>query len=466
MKSPKFWAARPLLVVLLMFAAAPLGAFRPDGATKPSGEGSPGCPAPLTRVGALAAEPGASMSIVRDGVTINCVAGVRRAWGLEPVTTDTVFDAASLSKPLVAYAALRLVDQGRLDLDAPMHGLHGPYTLRQLLAHSAGFDNALSRRPEASSPSGEFQYSGAGYILIGQMIEEAVGVPFEVHMNGVVLPELGMNHSSFGPSPATDRLRASPSIDGGLLLGAFCLVAGAVGLACVGLLALLLALVRGVGPKQKAQAAWAGVAIGSASGLGVLGLMLGLENLGNIAGIVAAFSMLLAVVGLTAGRRDPAKVVVAVTAALVGVGLLFIRPAVPLELRNQAFLAPAGLRTTASDYARFLVFLGEVEFGSGSSVALMEKPAVDAGVDAQWTLGLGRGRREGGALWHWGVNFPGYQALAMRWPDGTVAVVLVNGGAMSPAPSGMRYSGLEFAEIAMSEVRNGEDLGPLWRDIQ
>jgi hypothetical protein len=82
-----------------------------------------------------------------------------------------------------------------------------------------------------------------------------------------------------------------------------------------------------------------------------------------------------------------------------------------------------------------------------------------------WTLGLGQRQGVDPALWHWGVNFPGYQALAIAWPDGQVAVVLVNGGALSVSPSGLRYSGLELAQEAVTELR-GADQGSLWRGVQ
>lgn len=466
MKSRTFWAARPLLVLLFMLTAAPLGAIRPDVEAGGSRGDGRGCPEHLTRVGVLAAEPGISMAIVRDSETTTCVAGVRRAWSRDPVTPDSVFDAASLSKPLVAYAALRLVDQGRLDLDAPIRGAHGTYSLRQLLAHSAGFDNTLSDRPAASGPAGRFQYSGAGYIVVGRMISEAAGVPFDVYMNTVILPELGMTRSSFGPAAATTPLRASPSIDAGLVIGAFGLVTATVGAASFALLALLFGLASGIGGRRRTEAAWAAAAVAAAVGLGSLGLLLGWRNLPASGAVALAFLVLAVLAGVTAGRRTPRDAAIAVAASAAALGLLILRPAVPLQLRDQAFLAPAGLRTTASDYARFLAHLGEAAADRSSAVALMRTPVVEAGPDAYWTLGLGRRRGDEAALWHWGVNFPGYQALALGWPDGTVAVVLVNGGALSLSPDGLRYSGLELAQSAVTEVRAGEDQGPLWRAVQ
>lgn len=461
-----FWAARPLLFLLLLLAAAPLGAIRPDAAAGDARKSAAGCPSRLSKVGLLAAEPGVSMAIVRGGVTTTCVEGNRRAWSGDPVTPDTVFDAASLSKPLVAYAALRLVDEGRLDLNTPIQGRHGAYTLRQLLSHSAGFGNALSRHPLPSEPAGAFQYSGAGYILVGQMIENEVGIPFGQYMNTVVLPELGMTHSSFGADPKTTPLRASPSIDAGLVLGAFGLVAAATGLVLLASIALVFTLARGVEARRRTQAGWGAAATGVVVGLGVLSFMLGWRNLPSLGLVVVTFTLLVGCFSLFAERRNPVALTIRVAVLAAAAALLLLRPAVPLQLRNQTFLAPAGLRTTATDYARFLSLVGDPAGDPSTAVALMRVPAIEAAPDVDWTLGLGmRGGGEA-TLWHWGVNFPGYQSLALRWPDGSVAVVLVNGGALSLAPSAMRYSGLELAQGAVTELRNGDDQGRLWRDIQ
>ena len=98
--------------------------------------------------------PGLSVALVRDGrVAWTRGFGVARADTKEPVTEHTVFEAASLSKPVFAYAVLKLVDQRLLDLDRPLTSyLPGPYdvvddprvdqiTARHVLSHRTGFPN-------------------------------------------------------------------------------------------------------------------------------------------------------------------------------------------------------------------------------------------------------------------------------------------------------------------------------------
>lgn len=460
------WAGRPLVLLLLMLATAPLTVLRPDGVPSVTSAGDPACPARRSPLGPLASEPGLSMAVIRDGAMTTCATGARRAWGREPATPATVFDAASLSKPVIAYAALRLVDEGRLDLDAPIAGPHGAYTLRALLTHTAGFNNALVRAPAPTTPAGPFRYSGAGYIRVGQLIEGATGRQLADYMNGVVLPELGMTASSFGPSPATDSRRAAPSIDAGLVVGAFGLVGGVIGLILLAALAIVFRLVPGVTPAGRRMAARACVAVAVACGLAAPILLLGVANAGVVVAVVGVFAAALGVAAAAAGRWGVGPAILLTASLATALVFPVLRPAAPLALRNQAFLAPAGLRTTAEDYARFLDHIAGPGIAPDSAVALMRVPAVRAGPDADWTPGLGRRRGGEPALWHWGVNFPGYQSLAMRWPDGTTAVVLVNGGAMSLTPSGLRYSGLERARQSVVDLRHGQSQGPLWRDIQ
>src|SRR5690349_9662681 len=97
--------------------------------------------------------PGLSVALVEgDEVVWTAGFGVADAATHVPATADTVFQAASLSKPVVAYAALREVDAGRLDLDQPLAAyLSEPYapdvpqvqavTARQVLSHSSGLQN-------------------------------------------------------------------------------------------------------------------------------------------------------------------------------------------------------------------------------------------------------------------------------------------------------------------------------------
>lgn len=98
--------------------------------------------------------PGLPIALVREGKLIwQRGFGVANAKTNEPVTDATVFEAASLSKPVFAYAVLKLVDAGKFDLDKPLNEyLPGNYdvgddprlsqiTARRVLTHTTGFPN-------------------------------------------------------------------------------------------------------------------------------------------------------------------------------------------------------------------------------------------------------------------------------------------------------------------------------------
>src|SRR6478735_3579004 len=118
------------------------------------------------------AVPGAALALVRGGEVEVIAAGVRDVETGEPITADTVFDAASLSKPMVAYAVLQLADAGLLDLDQPLAQLWPaliPHderaqaiTFRHVLTHTCGLQNLRSGKEPLKmffAPGTRYSYS-------------------------------------------------------------------------------------------------------------------------------------------------------------------------------------------------------------------------------------------------------------------------------------------------------------------
>ncbi|MCA1722264.1 MAG: beta-lactamase family protein [Actinobacteria bacterium] len=181
--------------------------------------------------------PALSVAVVRDG---RCAAarawGVRQPGGSEPATTATRFMAGSVSKPVAATAALRLVADGVLDLDEdvekrlagwqvpPLNGWQPTVTLRHLLSHTAGTtvhgfvgyprtkafpDTAGILRGEGNSPPVvvdslpgiRWRYSGGGTTVVQLLIEEATGRPFADVLAELVLEPAGMTSGTFAQPP-------------------------------------------------------------------------------------------------------------------------------------------------------------------------------------------------------------------------------------------------------------------------
>jgi len=175
-----------------------------------------------------------------------------RAWGSRRVvpdhvamTEDTIFDIASLTKPLgTTLAVMSLVERGHVKLDAPLGRYlrefrgraHEPITIRRLLTHSAGlvaippsgtlsggFPKAaalLAKVPLDYPPGTGFQYSDTGFILLGEVVHRVSGLTLDRYLEQHVFKPLGMRDTSFNP-PAYQRQRIAPTefVNGHLLVG-------------------------------------------------------------------------------------------------------------------------------------------------------------------------------------------------------------------------------------------------------
>lgn len=204
--------------------------------------------------------PGVSIAIIHDGEMVFAHGyGVREEGYSDTVTPATLFQAASISKPVAIVGALRLVEQGLLDLDVdvndalktwkvPANGDWQPrLTLRQLASHSAGltvhgfpgyrrtaaiptliqvFDGA----PPANTapvrvdtvPGTQFRYSGGGTSIVQQLMMDVTGTPFPELMRELVLDPLGMTASGYlQPLPESRWHEAATGhwVGGGKLAG-------------------------------------------------------------------------------------------------------------------------------------------------------------------------------------------------------------------------------------------------------
>jgi CubicO group peptidase (beta-lactamase class C family) len=178
--------------------------------------------------------PGASIAVINDSeITLHCF-GIVEADQPAPITPDTLFQACSVSKAVTGVAAMRLVQEGSLNLDndvnsylvswkVPTNGPGSPgVMLRQLLSHTAGVNFPWSagyhREQEiptllevlngdkpsnypavevSSTPGVQFRYSAGGYCILQQLLIDVLGKPFPELMRELVLDPLGMNQSTY-----------------------------------------------------------------------------------------------------------------------------------------------------------------------------------------------------------------------------------------------------------------------------
>lgn len=141
--------------------------------------------------------------------------GVKRAGSDDAVDVNTVFEACSMSKPLFTFGVMRLVEEGRLDLDRPLveyrsepylpdEPRHRLITARMAFTHTTGFPNwrdggwrSGGALPILFEPGSRYGYSGEGYWYVQQVVEEVLGERMEPWMQRTVLEPLGMEHSSY-----------------------------------------------------------------------------------------------------------------------------------------------------------------------------------------------------------------------------------------------------------------------------
>ncbi len=180
--------------------------------------------------------PGGVLWLERDGIIYSKALGHRAlAPQVEPMTTNTIFDAASLTKVIATTPAIALlIERGQLKLDAPVH-IYLPefmgdgrerVTLRHLLTHTSGLRPGLSLAQPwqgasqalqltcaeklQSPPGTKFVYSDINFMLLGEIVRRASGEPLDIFAAREIFQPLTMNDTGFRPSTAA-RGRIAPT---------------------------------------------------------------------------------------------------------------------------------------------------------------------------------------------------------------------------------------------------------------
>lgn len=172
--------------------------------------------------------PGVSITVIEaHRVSWSRCFGVRAAGSDSRVDVETVFEACSMSKPLFTLGVMKLVEEGRFDLDRPLaeylvepylpdEPRHRQITARMAFEHTTGFPNwreggwrGGGPLPVNSEPGTEYGYSGEGYWYAQQVVEDVIGERMEPWMQRTVLEPLGMSHSSFVWQPEYEESAAA-----------------------------------------------------------------------------------------------------------------------------------------------------------------------------------------------------------------------------------------------------------------
>lgn len=180
--------------------------------------------------------PGTAIAVAR-GAQALCVQGYGRDSRGEPVTSRTLFYAASLSKSMTALGVMQLVESGRISLDKPVHAYLPEFsladpksseiTVRQLLNQTSGMSDAgffewtvpgpaslhdatlrLNAARLLNAPGTRFRYHNPNYHVAARLVEVASGEPFATYMDRHVFKPLAMNSTRTvdRPDPARDAI--------------------------------------------------------------------------------------------------------------------------------------------------------------------------------------------------------------------------------------------------------------------
>ncbi|WP_133646046.1 serine hydrolase domain-containing protein [Paraburkholderia flava] len=161
----------------------------------------------LTATGAI---PGISLATLRAGEpATEHYFGIRGTHDRSPVDAQTVFEAASLTKPLVSFIALQLVDEGLLDLDQPLVDICGEYvpddvrareiTALHVLTHTSGLPNIVRQDAPLKTyfaPGERFSYGSSAFGWLQRAMQTVTGCSLEALARKRVFEPLGMRHSS------------------------------------------------------------------------------------------------------------------------------------------------------------------------------------------------------------------------------------------------------------------------------
>ena len=179
--------------------------------------------------------PGLQIALIRDGKIVWSGAfGVTNAMSRAPVTSETIFEAASLTKPFFAYLAMKLVDEGVLNLDTPIVNYLGrenvekelghsfdlegfrrdwfeKITPRHVLSHSSGLPHGEGGTPYPVlfEPGTQYKYSADGFYFLQMAVEQLKGKKLEAIMKEYVLDPLGMTRSSMVWQDAYEKTMAN-----------------------------------------------------------------------------------------------------------------------------------------------------------------------------------------------------------------------------------------------------------------
>ncbi|WP_299248103.1 serine hydrolase [uncultured Aquimarina sp.] len=174
--------------------------------------------------------PGVSLALIKDGkLAYHQTYGVKNVYTEEKVDKTTLFEAASITKPVFGFAVMRLVERGEIDLDKPLYE-YLPFeaiahderykliTARHVLTHKTGFPNWAWMNDDGKldikfTPGTDYNYSGEGFEYLKRVVAHIAKKDINVLLKEEVLTPLGLEHTYFEKNEYLEKVVANGHFD-------------------------------------------------------------------------------------------------------------------------------------------------------------------------------------------------------------------------------------------------------------
>lgn len=420
--------------------------------------------------------PGVGISLVKEGkIVFNEGFGVANYFTKVPITENTLFEVASISKAITAYIALRLVDEGKLSADKPLNSylkdewlppsqFRDSIKLSHVLSHSSGMRK--TSREIMFKPGTAYCYSANGFNLAKEVMEQVTGESLEELAVRLVFEPLGMKNSSFAmrdnllSTTSNGHIRAIVPV-------ALSIILCSANFLIILLIGLLIIRFMTKSWRIRQNKIIIFMILAFIIFVFVMFFFLGKSSLiefayliSIIGGVSLALFLLLFYTGKGFIQRGVQKkwvqkIVLAIWAIFLITIIGFISSKVrnvPVPVFPDYNVSAAGtVRTSPAELTKFMLELANPQYLSPETSQYLRTPRIKLSDDLSWGMGPGILYTDKGyALWQWGQHID-FQSIMVVFPDdGSGVVVCTNNDLLNPDVA------LEIAERAI-----GKEIEPL-----
>ena len=394
--------------------------------------------------------PGVQIAFIHEGKIVWSEGfGVTNTITRELVTSNTLFEVASLSKVVTAYMALKLIEEGKLSFEKPLHNYltqewltpsvyRDSIHLSHVLSHSSGLGKMS--KDIMFKPGTAYYYSANGYIFLKEVMEEVTEESFENLAQRLVFKPLGMKSSSFVKQSefairtSNGHIRALiPFILFGILFTTLFVIILLIGLLIIRLRTkswelrrLYLVIILSISFILLASAIF--IILGSSS-LTEFAWVLVISGF-----VLLTLFLLLFYVGRSLfikklSHRRGIKIILSYLWSFVIIVLIFFCSIkiknIPVPDWTDYDVSPAGtLRTSAQELALFLIEISNPQFLKIETGEYLRTSQIKLSNNLGWGMGPGILYSEQGyALWQWGQHID-FQSIMIIYPEHEFGVVI------------------------------------------